>query len=131
MTEEHKEAHFTTIEHMATHQIDLRANVTHNPFVYSMDSMNRSSKECGEMICDLEEAKLAIHHNEKKEHLFPVDSDIPNFLLVKLLGDLDRKIQRLSNIYSHQIIPRPPSDQGVGRCSPTADAEHLAHCCAC
>ena len=96
-----------------------------------MDRVKRFSKKREEMIWDLEEAKLAIQDKEKKKHLFPLDSGIPNFLLIKLLSDLDRKIQRLSRIYSGRIISGPPNGQAVKKCSTMPNAEHLSHCCAC
>ena len=96
-----------------------------------MGTMKRFPKKCEEMIWDLEGAELAIEDEEKKQHFFPVDSGIPNFLLIKLLSDLNRKIQRLANLYGRRTIPGPPAGQQVQKCSPMPDAEHLAHCCAC
>ena len=87
-------------------------------------------KDRVEMIWGCEEPTLDMRHDETKEHIFGPDSGIPYLFLIKLLSDLDSKMERLARIYNERTPPGLPVNQVASRPS-TPNAEHLALCYSC
>ena len=90
------------------------------------------SREREEMILNFEGPNLNVANEEDKDFFFPLDSGIPNFLLIKLFSDMDNKMKRLAIKYG-QTPPPKATSSNLDRCTCACfpDAATFEHCLFC